>query len=109
MNPGPIRDAAFHFRSPDPKKLQEYCRRPGAADMAEVLCEKGADVNVKNFMAFTPLHMAAQLGHLQIVRLLVVFGASLVSRDINCHTPLDIASLNDNLDVAEFLYSNSLE
>ncbi|XP_069675384.1 uncharacterized protein [Periplaneta americana] len=81
----------------------------GHLQVTEVLCEKGADVNVKNFMAFTPLHMAAQLGHLQIVRLLVVFGASLVSRDINCHTPLDIASLNDNLDVAEFLYSNSLE
>ena len=42
----------------------------GHKEIAELLIEKGADVNAKNERSWTPLHIAARSGHEEIADLL---------------------------------------
>ena len=41
----------------------------------QVLLDKGANVNAKDDEGFTPLHQAAEWGHIEIVELLIASGA----------------------------------
>ena len=62
-------------------------------EIAKFLLEKGANPNRRNvsFDGGTPLHIAATINHLEIIRLLVENGADLHIRDNNRNTPLDLA------------------
>jgi ankyrin repeat protein len=49
---------------------------PGQLDLVRLLIEAGADINIKSKMNKTPLQVAAQLGELEMVKLLLSKGAS---------------------------------
>ncbi len=51
----------------------------GRKDIAELLIEKGADINVKDKWNLTPLSRANQLGHWEVVNLLLEHGVELPS------------------------------
>lgn len=51
----------------------------------------------------TPLHLACQEGHLDVVRILISYGASLQLRDNEGRTPLDSAAGHEH--VLEYLAS----
>ena len=54
-----------------------------AGDLAGVQAEldKGVDVNVKDMLGFTPLHLAAWHGHKEIVDLLITNGADVNAKN----------------------------
>ncbi|KAH9381093.1 hypothetical protein HPB48_010765 [Haemaphysalis longicornis] len=51
----------------------------------------------------TPLHVAAELGHVSTVRLLLDSGADLLARDAQGQTATDVAELSGHAQVAEML------
>lgn len=56
------------------------------------LIRAGADVNVKNNFGRTPLHAAAESGHLGCLRELIAAGADVNAKDDNDFTPLHKAA-----------------
>ena len=55
------------------------------------ICNAGADINQEGEGSTTPLHMAAQTGHLSLVELMVSLGADVDMKDISGATPLRLA------------------
>ena len=62
---------------------------------ARELIAKGADVNERNKRGATPLHMAAEYGSTDVIRILLEAGANPGARDKNGLTPLHRAVLNN--------------
>jgi len=54
-----------------------------------MLVHFGADANIADSHLRTPLHRAAQFGHVEAVRLLLSLGANPIAKDENGWTPLD--------------------
>ncbi len=65
-------------------------------DIARMLLEHGAYVNVPNYQGNTPLHFAARRGNLAGVQLLLEAGANPCARNDEGNTPLDIAAKPDS-------------
>jgi len=66
--------------------------------------EAGADVESKSNSRRTPLSLAAENGHLEIVKVLVEEGGTDVeSKDKSQRTPLSLAAENGRLEVVKFL------
>ena len=53
------------------------------------------DVNAKDKYGMTPLHMAAEYGHKEIVELLFTNGANVNAKDEKDRTPLDWVAHGD--------------
>jgi ankyrin repeat protein len=62
----------------------------GKADIATLFCDCGADVNHTDVEGWTALHYAANLGHPQIVKLLVKHSALLNKKTNKGYTPLKV-------------------
>jgi ankyrin repeat protein len=60
-------------------------------------------VNAKNTDEWTPLHLAAQNGHLNVVKFLVEQQAEMNMKNTNGSTPLHLAAQNGHLNVVKFL------
>ena len=80
----------------------------GYADVAQLLFEYGAKVNVTNDKGFTPLHRACYSGHLNIVEWLLNCGADINAQDqIKGYTPAFHAYIKNNFVIVEFLINNN--
>ena len=87
----------------------------GHTEIAEVLIAKGADVNARNYGEWTPLHTAADrsqgtaanISHKEIIELLIAKGANvnakITSGPIRGYTPLYLAVINNNTEIADLL------
>ncbi|KAJ3141471.1 hypothetical protein HK101_003377 [Irineochytrium annulatum] len=78
-------------------------------EVAKRLVERGADVQAplpsfgpKDY-GYTPLHGAAHRNHPRLAHALIVCGASPRAEDTTSHTPLHLAAMSDNAEVAEVL------
>ena len=60
----------------------------GNVEIAKLLVEKGAKVNVRNFEKWTPLHMAATYNRIELAKFLLENGAYLNARDEDGKTSL---------------------
>ena len=69
----------------------------------EYLLYRGASVNAKTNLSATPLHLAAQSGHLKIVMVLVQHGADVNAETSENWTPLHLASAHGRNEVCKFL------
>ena len=107
--------------------------RSGHADVVELLIAKGADVNVPDNQGLTPLAMAKQGKHTEVVNVLRQHGAvetlhgavasgdidevkrlisegqDVNSRDNEGQTPLHLAANNGHMDVAELLITKGAD
>ena len=81
----------------------------GHLHLAELLVEKGAEVNAKGPENITPLLMAARSGHNNIVSFLLRKGANVNAKHSNGTTPLHSAAFEGHLAVVETLVANKAE
>ena len=63
----------------------------GDKETAELLIEKGADMNAKDDVGMTLLHEAANVSKKVIVELLIAEGANVDARAFDGKTPVDVA------------------
>lgn len=76
--------------------------------MVKLLFEKGADWAITNKSGWTPLHIAAINGHLEVARVLCQNTSINVSQqDNNGRTPLFLAARSGQLDILHFLLLKS--
>lgn len=73
---------------------------------AKLLLESGADVNIADIEGVTPIGVAANNGHKNIVELLIKMGANVNVRDINGVTPIEVAKSCGYYDIVELLRSH---
>ncbi|HOT51462.1 MAG TPA: ankyrin repeat domain-containing protein, partial [Candidatus Hydrogenedentes bacterium] len=69
----------------------------------QVFIGEGADINAADINGFTPLHIAAEQGHVRMVKLLMSRGANVNLRNSEGRTPLKIAQDSNNDEVAALL------
>lgn len=72
-------------------------------DIAQLLLDKGADINVKNPLGLTPLHYAVYHATPKEVELLIKRGADVNARDNEGKTPLALAKGYDRDEVVKLL------
>ena len=75
----------------------------GSLDELSVLLEAGANINQSGEDGYTPLHWAALLGHLEVVKYLTATGASRFLRNDDGETPLEVAQICGEPLVADLL------
>ena len=81
----------------------------GHLDVAKVLIEAKADVNLPNCMLATPLHAAATCGKVQVIEYLLKRGAKLNAVDIFNATPLIHAVRSGHLKAVDFLITKKAD
>jgi len=81
----------------------------GQQRIAELLLEKGADVNAKSGFKKTPLHYAAASGHEGMVRLLMAKGAELNEPDSFMLSPIFQAAYGGHRNIVGMLLSAGIE
>ncbi|XP_059839575.1 CARD- and ANK-domain containing inflammasome adapter protein [Hypanus sabinus] len=74
-----------------------------------VLIERGIDINAKNEMQYTPLLLAAELGHTESVKVLITKGAHLNERTPNMNSALHLAAETGSLSVAKLLIDEGMD
>lgn len=72
-------------------------------DISEYLIAHGANVNNADKRGFTPLMRAAYAGNLKLVQLLIENGANYKKKNDEKQTALDLAKMNKQETVAEYL------
>jgi len=77
-------------------------------DIAELLINKGANVNARNRSARTPLHfLAGYMDDRKLAELMIKHGADVNAKDKNSQTPLSFATKAGNSQVADVLRQNN--
>ncbi|KAM5288077.1 unconventional myosin-XVI [Ctenodactylus gundi] len=71
--------------------LLHLCARYDNAFIAEVLIDRGVNVNHQDEDFWTPMHIACACDNPDVVMLLVVAGANVLLQDVNGNIPLDYA------------------
>jgi ankyrin repeat protein/TPR repeat protein len=89
-------------RSGEGQTALHQAMRAKDVTVAELLIARGADVNAKAKTGYTPLHVAAGLGKLERVRLLLSKGASVDAMDTH-GTPLHAAVVQGQEGIVEAL------
>lgn len=79
-------------------------------EIVKSLIDKGADVNTKTWINYTPLMNVAQNGRIDIVKLLVENGADLdVQTSVNKETALMFAAKNNHVDIYYYLLEKNAD
>ncbi|XP_067845693.1 CARD- and ANK-domain containing inflammasome adapter protein [Heptranchias perlo] len=74
-----------------------------------ILIDQGIDVNTRNGMQYTPLLLAAELGHAESVKVLINKGARLDERTPNMNSALHLAVQIGSLSVAKLLMDMGMD
>ena len=67
------------------------------------------DYSSQNAFGYTPLHISAIKGNLEIIKYLISKGVNVNCRSKNGFTPLHIAVINGHLDIVKYLVSCGAE
>ncbi|XP_072368968.1 CARD- and ANK-domain containing inflammasome adapter protein [Scyliorhinus torazame] len=74
-----------------------------------IIIEQGIDINTRNGMQYTPLLLAAELGHAESVDILINKGARLDERIPNMDSALHLAVQTGSLSVAKLLMDQGMD
>ncbi|KAF6216248.1 hypothetical protein GE061_000588 [Apolygus lucorum] len=75
-------------------------------DQLKNIHRRGANLTEANYDKRTPLHLAVSLGNTEIVKYLLMNGASVHTKDIYDHSPLLVAIRHEHPVIVELLRSN---
>ena len=75
----------------------------GQAEMARLLIDNGADLNIRNNEGDTPLHWAAKEGQKELVVILIIHGADVNALNRRGWTPLRWAEAQSQKEIARIL------
>jgi hypothetical protein len=89
-------------QSPDDQVPLSLAIQEKHFDVARLLIERGADVNLSTTFSYVPLVYAVQAGNIDMINLLIEKGA-LVDKDRDGTTPLSWAAYKGNVAVVELL------
>ena len=78
----------------------------GNLGLVKLCLENGADIQIKDDLYITPLHISSRNGHLEITELLLKNGADVNSKTIMGGTPLHHASMNGKYKIVKLLLEN---
>ncbi|MBP0011246.1 ankyrin repeat domain-containing protein [Roseofilum sp. Belize Diploria] len=88
------------------------CAKEGDSQWVKNYLERGGNPNVKAVGDVTPLYLAAQAGHLDVVRLLVEHGADVNQKasgmSLDC-TPILVAMYRKHDEIVDFLLESGVE
>ncbi|XP_072178814.1 leucine-rich repeat serine/threonine-protein kinase 1-like [Diadema setosum] len=90
----------------------EVLEKEESVECVRILLEAGADPNVgakEIYSKYTPLHVAAKDGKLQMVRLLVEYGADLETREVKRLTAVELARINFRQECVQYLRNKQAE
>ncbi|MFP3033743.1 MAG: ankyrin repeat domain-containing protein [Wolbachia sp.] len=77
-------------------------------ELADYFINKGADINTKNIVGYTPLHFASQYGTENAVKYFIDKGANVAVYNKEGNTPLSIAIKNNYTSIVRILNQASL-
>lgn len=103
------------IRATEPTQLWEACEQ-GNFEVVETFLKSGQDVDLPvlagndKLFDLSAIHVAAKSGHVQVVEILLSYGAAIDSATTNGFQPLHVASQNpDRTDVIKFLCSQGAD
>ncbi|CAH1793340.1 unnamed protein product [Owenia fusiformis] len=77
----------------------------GKLDALRLLVGRGGDPDKCDFLGNTALHCACSNGHTNVVSFLVAFGVNMFALDNDFHMAIDIAAMNEHMEIVKFLDS----
>ena len=80
-----------------------FAVRGNHPEIARLLIEQGARVDIRDVNDLTPLHNAAWSGDMEMVKLLIESGADIRATSNDGRTPLSCAQRNNQYDTANFI------
>ncbi|XP_075245681.1 uncharacterized protein LOC142339499 isoform X4 [Convolutriloba macropyga] len=86
-----------------------FAVRGGHYNLAQLLLDKGADVNAEALEKLTPLHIAARNGDLDMTKLLVKREADVEHEALDNYRPIHMATREGHPAVVEYLLQNKAE
>lgn len=86
-----------------------WAAQEGYLEMAELLIDAGADLNVRDDCGFSPLHKAVGENDTNMAKLLIAKGADVNSYDEINGTPLFTACAHNRLSISELLLSSGAD
>lgn len=108
-----LRDGApVNFREPATERTPlsfVVCEKQRDERLLDILLENGANANLVDCFRLTPLHLAAEQGNLQTVKVLLrnpYSQADVHKRNLQGEKPLDVALRKERHDVVSYLLSN---
>lgn len=86
-----------------------WSARAGVAETTQLLISRGADPNAMNRSHRTPVQLASEMNHADIITLLAAAGADLNTQDKKGRTPLHRATYEGKVKAAEALLANGAD
>jgi hypothetical protein len=87
-----------------------FCASKGlTTSVKRLLSIRNINVNLKDWSGSTPLHYAAENGHVEIARLLLQNGAEVNVKNNRGNTPLHCAAYHGHIDILHLLVENGAD
>eukprot|EP00479_Gromia_sphaerica_P010187 TRINITY_DN4594_c0_g1_i1.p1 TRINITY_DN4594_c0_g1~~TRINITY_DN4594_c0_g1_i1.p1 ORF type:complete len:336 (+),score=51.91 TRINITY_DN4594_c0_g1_i1:185-1192(+) len=95
--------------APESKELHLAIKEKNQLSVSSILCTNRTVINVPDERGYTPLHVSAEVGDTEIVKLLLSYKPNVEARDKLGLTPLHVAVMNGRREVIDILSRNQKE